>query len=216
MVRAYSGDQSDGTNAAVAKDYFLSALEDSDLELKVRDKEPATLDEACKMAQRLEMNKQTIAARAASAKNQHVRSSYQQIRDNENSSAYQFRSTRTEEGGKRPTRSSDYYEHATQAGYDEMRALIDRMDRQMQDLLKKRDEDEKAAGRQRCLDATQDFYKTDAGRQREKSDLASSSQPGRRTHEGPGPCYKCGGGHLQRNCPQNRKCKGNENEAATT
>ena len=27
MVRAYSGDQSDGTNAAVAKDYFLSALE---------------------------------------------------------------------------------------------------------------------------------------------------------------------------------------------
>jgi hypothetical protein len=114
----------------VAKDYFLSALEDSDLELKVRDKEPATLDEACKMAQRLEMNKQTIAARAASAKNQHVRSSYQQFRDNENSSAYQFRSTRTEEGGKRPTRSSDYYEHATQAGYDEMCALIDRMDRQ--------------------------------------------------------------------------------------
>ena len=39
MALAYDGDQSDSTNAIVARDAFLRALDDQDLELKVRERD---------------------------------------------------------------------------------------------------------------------------------------------------------------------------------
>ena len=55
MLLAYPGDQEANTNKAVARDAFLSALGDPDLEEKIRGFEPKGLDEACRMAQRFEI-----------------------------------------------------------------------------------------------------------------------------------------------------------------
>ena len=54
MALAYTGDVS-AMSQMMARDYFLAALDESELELKIRDGEPKHLDDAYNRALRLEM-----------------------------------------------------------------------------------------------------------------------------------------------------------------
>ena len=54
MALAYPGERS-SLSEHIARDAFLSALDDADLELKVREREPIDLDAAVKLAQRFEV-----------------------------------------------------------------------------------------------------------------------------------------------------------------
>jgi len=57
MTLAYPGEKST-LSEHIARDAFLSALADSEFELKIREREPATLDDAVRVAQRFEMFRQ--------------------------------------------------------------------------------------------------------------------------------------------------------------
>jgi len=59
MALAYPGERS-SLSEHIARDAFLSALDDADLELKVREREPIDLDAAVKLAQRFEVFKATV------------------------------------------------------------------------------------------------------------------------------------------------------------
>ena len=62
MILAYSDDRSP-MSEHLAKEHFISAIDEPELELKVREKEPQTLDAALKYAQRLEVFKNAIRQR---------------------------------------------------------------------------------------------------------------------------------------------------------
>jgi len=62
MMLAYPGDRSE-MSERLAKEYFICALDDPEFELKVREKEPQSLDSALKAAQRLEVFKNAIKQR---------------------------------------------------------------------------------------------------------------------------------------------------------
>jgi len=73
MMLAYPGDRS-AMAERMAKEHFICALDDPELELKVREKEPQTLDSALKSAQRLEVFKSAISQRSGARQrfNRHV------------------------------------------------------------------------------------------------------------------------------------------------
>ena len=62
MMLAYPGDRSDMAER-LAKEHFICALDEPELELKVREKEPQTLDAALKSAQRLEVFRNAVRQR---------------------------------------------------------------------------------------------------------------------------------------------------------
>ena len=62
MMLAYPADRSD-MSERLAKEHFICALDDPELELKVREKEPQTLDSALKSAQRLEVFRNAVRQR---------------------------------------------------------------------------------------------------------------------------------------------------------
>ena len=59
MALAYPGEKS-ALSEHIARDAFLSALDDPELELKIREREPDNLDVAVKLAQRFEVFKATV------------------------------------------------------------------------------------------------------------------------------------------------------------
>ena len=62
MILAYPGDRSDMAER-LAKEHFICAFDEPELELKVREKEPQTLDAALKYAQRLEVFRNAVRQR---------------------------------------------------------------------------------------------------------------------------------------------------------
>jgi len=62
MMLAYPGDRSD-MSERLAKEHFICALDDPELELKDREKEPQTLDSALKSAQRLQVFSNAVKQR---------------------------------------------------------------------------------------------------------------------------------------------------------
>ena len=52
MMLEYPGEQSDTMSAVMARDALLTALNDPDLEERVRFHEPKNIDDACRIAQR--------------------------------------------------------------------------------------------------------------------------------------------------------------------
>jgi len=62
MMLAYPGDRSD-MSERLAKEHFICAFDDPELELKVRENEPQTLDSALKSAQRLEVFRSAVRQR---------------------------------------------------------------------------------------------------------------------------------------------------------
>ena len=65
MALAYPGEKS-SLSEYIARDAFLSALNDPDLELKIREREPADLGSAVKLAQRFEIFKSAVESSVAS------------------------------------------------------------------------------------------------------------------------------------------------------
>ena len=66
MSLAYPGDGDSRIGQHIARDAFLAALGDPDLQLRVRDKDPHTLEEAVKFALRREINKAEVESTAPS------------------------------------------------------------------------------------------------------------------------------------------------------
>ena len=64
MAMAYPGEKS-GLSEHIARDSFLTALGDAELELKVREREPKNLGEAVGIAQRIELFRNTVELSAA-------------------------------------------------------------------------------------------------------------------------------------------------------
>lgn len=64
MMLAYPGDRSDMAER-LAREHFVCALDDPELEFKVREKEPQTLDAALKVAQRLEVFRNAVKQRVS-------------------------------------------------------------------------------------------------------------------------------------------------------
>jgi len=62
MMLAYPDDRPI-MSERLAKEHFLLAFDDPELELKVREKEPQTLDSALKYAQRLEVFRNAVRQR---------------------------------------------------------------------------------------------------------------------------------------------------------
>ena len=60
MTRAYPGQATSDMGEQMARDHFLSALNDRDFELKIRERFPNTLDEAFKQAVQLEALQETV------------------------------------------------------------------------------------------------------------------------------------------------------------
>jgi hypothetical protein len=61
MMMAYPGERSK-LSEHMARDAFLSALDDQELELRVREREPATVEAAVKIAQRFEVFRSAVEA----------------------------------------------------------------------------------------------------------------------------------------------------------
>ena len=61
------------TNVALARDAFLAALNDPDLEEKIHSREPENLDEACRIALQQEIIHNTVQAGATGYKGHHAR-----------------------------------------------------------------------------------------------------------------------------------------------
>ena len=59
MALAYPSEKS-ALSEHIARDAFLTSLEDPELELKVREREPIDLDATVKLAQRFEVFKATV------------------------------------------------------------------------------------------------------------------------------------------------------------
>ena len=62
MMLAYPGEQSDAMSVVMARDSFLAALNDPDLEERVRYHEPQSIDDACRIAQRFEVIRSAVRA----------------------------------------------------------------------------------------------------------------------------------------------------------
>jgi len=62
MMLAYPGDRSQ-MGEHLARDYFITALDDPELELKIYEREPQTLEGAVKIAQRLEVFRDAVSQR---------------------------------------------------------------------------------------------------------------------------------------------------------
>jgi len=67
MILAYPGQKSE-ISEHVTRDTFINALENSDLEFKIREREPKTLEEAVRITQRLEVFKITVDISGARSK----------------------------------------------------------------------------------------------------------------------------------------------------
>jgi hypothetical protein len=83
MMLAYPGDQTASTNEVVARDAFLTALNDADLEEEIRRREPKDLDEACKMALRFEVIKTTVRTEVPAQRGHHARQVNEQTEESE-------------------------------------------------------------------------------------------------------------------------------------
>ena len=73
MMLAYPGDQNSTMATVMARDSFLTALNDPDLEEEVRRWEPKNLDEACRIAKRMEVIHNTVHATSSDQKGHRVR-----------------------------------------------------------------------------------------------------------------------------------------------
>ena len=65
MALAYPTEKTSGMADHIARDAFLAALGDPDLELKIREREPSGLEEAAKIAQRYEVFKNAVEAQSS-------------------------------------------------------------------------------------------------------------------------------------------------------
>lgn len=63
MMLAYPGDRS-SMGEHMARDHFITALDDPELELKIFEREPQTLEAAVKIAQRLEVFRDAVSQRS--------------------------------------------------------------------------------------------------------------------------------------------------------
>ena len=100
MMLAYPGDRST-MSERLAKEHFICAFDDPDLELKVREKEPQTLDSALKYAQRLEVFRNAVRQRRLRMNRQVTRS------PDSRSDSLEERVAKIEHGLQKPQQQQD-------------------------------------------------------------------------------------------------------------
>ena len=96
MMLAYPGDQANEICMSVARDAFLSALNDPEMEENIRRREPRDLDEACRIAQRYEIIHNAVQTNPTDQRPHRARQVNEAIEETEDSSQQAKSETRYE------------------------------------------------------------------------------------------------------------------------
>ena len=231
MMLAYPGDRSDMAER-LAREHFVCALDDPELEFKVREKEPQTLDAALKVAQRLEVFRNAVKQRV-SARQRFNR----QITESTSSASESLeeRVAKIEQGMRKPQPKPDLTQKQDQPRngqqHKDMRRNKKPVEQRMcaatvnedvawkDELFKKVHELEAAQQanevNNKKIAAENDALNKEVGRLRHLEQLRSVPTPprnvnaplfqARRSENGPRTCYNCGEvGHFSKNCPRPR------------
>jgi predicted aspartyl protease len=216
MTLAYPGERS-GLSEHIARDMFLAALEDPDMELKIREKEPQTLDEAVKFAQRFEVYKGAVEASSVRHKVN------RQVQEEEESTPEDKRGRR-----KNGARGEEPYTigQTCAVAHDRDRDWKKEMTAKLEAVLA---EQKAADEKTRKLLSANEVLNMEIARLRQLEQLRSASSlplpiPGehiQRLPAHPPPtqmiCFGCGQpGHFIRRCPQGQGHRGQGQSPAMT
>ena len=83
MIRAYPGESNSKLGQHIATDAFITALADSEMQVKIRDREPDTMEEAVKAALRYESSRAAAEPSLGSSRPRNVRSVEDQSPENQ-------------------------------------------------------------------------------------------------------------------------------------
>ena len=83
MIRAYPGESDSKLGQHIATDAFITALADSEMQVKIRDREPDTMEEAVKAALRYEASRAAAEPSLGSSRTRNVRSVEDQPPENQ-------------------------------------------------------------------------------------------------------------------------------------
>ena len=175
---AYPGDLSNETNTVLARDAFLTALNDTDLEESIRRLEPKDLDQACQMALRLEVIHNAVHTNPTGQRAHQVR---QVDRSSEN------RSTKVSEPPETAERESLVKQQITK--------YVDKMAQEMEEMGR-------AVERKECTETVRNLVPSGmVPPDRQVTDSTAQQRAPRRGNNR-GQCFNCGqDDHWRRDCP---------------
>jgi len=204
MTKSYPDEGDSKLGDTMAKDYFIAALDDPSLELKVREQEPRNLEAACKHAVRFEVYQKTMEGRS-------VR---EPPRNRGTRGVDDMQSRRVEGCHEAPTQPHviPKYETPRASIQSEVSATDRELRQKIQALKRERDDLSKVVGRYQSLNQQPppsgsvgppfvplDNPVTTAVHNEESAHVAVMSSPRSPT------CYRCGGlGHIASQCRARR------------
>ena len=219
MTLAYPGDQTASTNAVIARDAFLTALNDPELEEKIRSREPEDLDEACRIALRQEVIRNAIYTGTAGNKGHQVRQAadeadfdsakttspgsssnkrrwdWKKEKSQPQAEAKAARATEANRGN--PAEPSELLENLLKRVVEEQKLRVE-AETKAQSLQKEME-------RRNCVDAARQLVPKAMTPGTEKAELPPPPRPQQRQfrwNENRGQCFNCGADdHWRRDCP---------------
>ena len=207
---------------AIARDYFITSLDDPDLEIRVKEKDPAGLDDALKAAIRAETHLRTYERTAGKTNRGRVE---RQEKDN-------FRTRRVEEGNNRTESArEDENGRLMQQLMQQVAACQKQTEEISKELRQMRLENERRlmSGTDKKVESSEDGRKGHGACRRDIGMCHACGEKGHFRDKCPSrndtknggnarACYNCGlPGHISRNCPEREKKSGQmEHEPKTS